>query len=695
MEESTQNNAFNLKDLLTIIVRRKWVVLTFFVVLVTVVVIGTLNQTPIYRAATTIAIAPDSPKVLNFQHLDEIGASNYWMYQDYYNTQNQIIRSNRIAQLVVDRLGLTTENREGEQVSMPSGMLISNLDVVPIPESQLVRIAYEHPDPEQASTIANTIAQVYIDDSLNQRIDTTRQAVDWLSERLDELKSAVVKSEQKMYEFRSENQLIGLDERHNLVMQKLVDLNTAYAKTRTARIELEARWDRLNNLIEGGADREAIAQVLASQLVQNLKQQQIDLERERKNLEARYLPEHPQLIRLLDQVDYVGARIDHEISRIIESARHDYLLKMAEEESLSKELEASKREALNLHKKMVNHMAIQQETEKNQELYDVLLGRLKEADLTSSLRSQNLRVVDTALTPAIPVRPVLRINLALAALVGLVGGVGLAFLLDYMDNTIKTQEDVERYVQLPLLGIIPGIEEGEADNPDLHVHLHPQSTIAEGCRSIRTNLLFMGVERPLRSLLVTSATPLEGKSTTCCNLGITMAQAGQRVLIVDTDLRRSRLHKTFAIDNQLGFSNLLLGEDDVDLVARASGIPNLWVIPSGPLPPNPSELLSSPRMDTVVARLMEQFDLVIFDSPPIMPVTDAIVISRKVEGTIYVVKAGKVSRDVVTEARKRLGDVQPRLLGAILNAVDINVGGYSYQYQYQYSSRTADGEEQS
>ncbi len=687
-QEGTQQNAFHLKDLWEVIRKRRWVVATFFVVLVTVVLIGTLSQTPIYRATTTIAILPDTPKVLNFQSIDDFGSGNYYMYQDYYNTQNRIIQSNHIARRVIDRLGLKQEGKEGKEVTMTPGYFLAHLEVTPIKESQLVKISYNHPDPAEATRVANAIAEVYIEDNLEQRLSLTKQAVDWLSERLAELKNQVVESEQKMFEFKNKNRLVGLDDKQNLMLQKLVDLNTAYSRARAERIEVEARWKRLDRLVRAGTDREALVEVLSSQLVQNLKQQLIDMQREHSQLSARYLPEHPKMRRLHDQISFVNQRIEGEITKILEAARTEYVLKRAEENSLGAELETAKQEALELHKKFISHMAIQQDAEKNQQLYDILLGRLKEADLTSSLRANNLRIIDSALEPSRPVKPRVQVNMALAVLVGLVGGIGLAFFFEYVDNTIKTTEDIERHVQLPLLGVIPDMADAneESTDRDLFVHTHPKSTIAESCRSIRTNLMFLGAEKPLHSFIVTSATPLEGKSTTTCNLGITLAQAGQRVVLVDADLRRSRLHKTFGLRNDAGFSTLLLGSNDVASVMLPTDIPNLWVIPSGPLPPNPSELLTSARMDEVLKMLEQEFDRVVFDSPPVIPVTDAIVLGRKVDGVLYVVKSGKVSRDLVAEARRRLVEVDTNVLGVVLNGLDVTDGAYAYQYQYYYGS---------
>lgn len=684
---SAPDAGFQLKELWDIVVKRRWVVATFFGVLVLVVLLGTLREQRIFKATATVAILPDTPKVVSFQEVQDLGASNYFLYQDYYNTQNKILKSYTIAGLVIDRLGLTMLDRKGRTVPMDPSVFVENLDVEPVKESQLVKVSYLDPDPKLATQVANTVAQVYIEENLNQRVEVTKQAVDFLSQRLTELKDQIVRSESEVLKFKSANDIVGWDEKHNLVLQKLIDLNAAYSKSHTERIELEARAQKLKSLLAAGADRESVMPVLESQLIQQLKERLVELERERSELAARYKNDHPKMQRINEQIDFITKRVDGEVYKVLAAVQHEYQLKRAEERSLGRELDLAKGQALALNQKLISHSALQQEADKNQQLYDVLLQRLKETDITSNLRSNNLRIVDTATFPKLPVKPNVPVNLALALLLGLVGGIGLAFFFEYLDNTIKTQDDVDRYLHWPLLGVVPAIGADDAGvNRDLFAHNFPKSTVAESLRSVRTSIDFIAATRALPTLMVTSATPLEGKSTTSCNLGVTLAQTGQRVVLIDTDLRRSRLHKTFGVPNERGFSNLLLGASDLASIALQTQVPNLWVIPSGPLPPNPSELLGSRRMDEIIALLQARFDRVIFDTPPVMPVTDAIVLGRKVAGTVFVIKAGKVARDIATEARRRLADVNLEVLGVVLNAVDASMGGYGYQYTYYYGN---------
>jgi capsular exopolysaccharide synthesis family protein len=679
-------SAFQLQDAWAVIRKRRQVALTFFAVLVGVVLVGTLNQKPIYRATVTIVVLPDTPKVVSFQEVEDLGASNYFLYQDYFNTQHKILRSNSVAALVIDRLGLTEPGPGGTRKALAPERLIENLEVEPVKESQLVRVSYQDPNAQQAARVANTVAQVYLEENLNQRVHVTKQAVDFLAQRLTELKDQVVRSENEVFKFKRDNDIVGWDEKHNLVLQKLVDLNAAYSKVHTERVELEARARRLRSLVASGTDRQAILPVIESNLIQQLKEHLVDLERQQSELAGRYRPGHPKMQRLTSQVTLLKGRVDAEVSRVIAAVGHEYELKYAEERSLGAELDAAKAQAMELNRKLISHASLQQEAETNQKLYDIILGRLKETDIASNLRANNARVIDAADTPPRPVKPNVPLNLSLALLLGLVGGVGLAFCFEYLDDTLKTQDDVARHLGLPLLGVVPAIEPGEAVTRDLYVHTHPKSTIAESLRSLRTSLDFLGAARPLRTLMITSATPLEGKSTTSANLGAVLAQAGRRVVLIDTDLRRSRLHKSFGLANERGFSNLLLGSDDLASVVQATEVPGLSVIPSGPLPPNPSELLGSRRMDEILALLGARFDVVLFDTPPVIAVTDATVLGRKLDGTIFVVKSGQTRRGVAAEACRRLNEVGLNVVGVVLNGVDTSPGGYGYQYAYEYGA---------
>ena len=319
----------------------------------------------------------------------------------------------------------------------------------------------------------------------------------------------------------------------------------------------------------------------------------------------------------------------------------------------------------------------------------MVLKRLKETDLSSLLKTNNIHLLDAAIVPDSPIKPNLRVNLMLGTFLGLLAGLGLAFAAEWLDSSFKGQEDVERVLGLAFLGIVPSISDpslptGEKASiaRDLFVHSHPKSSVAECCRSVRTNLLFMSPDRPLHKLLITSSSPQEGKTTTAISLGIAMAQSGNRVLVVDTDMRRPRLHRAFGVSNEVGLSTAVVGETKIEACVKSTDVPNLWVLPCGPVPPNPAEMLHAERFREIVAALAGKYDRILFDSPPLAAVADAAVLSTLVDGALLVLKAGKTTHEVAKRAVASLQAVNAPIAGVVLNDLDLESREYSYYYYY-------------
>jgi polysaccharide biosynthesis transport protein len=356
-------------------------------------------------------------------------------------------------------------------------------------------------------------------------------------------------------------------------------------------------------------------------------------------------------------------------------------------------MEAQKKEAIELSKLEVEYKPLQRAAEQNTKMYGLIASRQKEIDITGPMKTNNVRVLERAVVPGAPVRPKPVQNLLLGLLVGLGTGIALAFAIEALDNTLKTQADVEQTLGVPVLGLVPVIGAaagGEAaqagDNVrerDLGVFLDPKSIAAECCRSIRTNILFMSPDRPTRTIVVTSPSPQEGKTTTAINLGVTMAEAGGRVLIVDTDMRRPRLHRSFGVPNQTGISSVIVGKVTLEEAIKRTDVPNLDVLPCGPVPPNPSELLHTERFSAVLADCARLYDRIILDSPPTSAVTDPAVLGNLADGVVLVVKAGETTRDSATHARRQLMTAKARLLGVVVNAIDFSNPAYGYDYYYR------------
>jgi capsular exopolysaccharide synthesis family protein len=385
-----------------------------------------------------------------------------------------------------------------------------------------------------------------------------------------------------------------------------------------------------------------------------------------------------------------GAQKDlvHELDNIVKSSERELTEASLKEKNLDALFEGAKQEAFVVNKKQIEFDRLKRESDNDQRLQEVVLKRLKDIELSGLVRTSNVRVLDAAKPSYAPVSPRVFLSLIIALIVGLLAGVGLALALEFLDTSIFNQEQVERWLGVTFLGIIPSIARGKDGKPfDLVVHEQPKSAVAECCRSVRTNLLFMSPDKPLRSILITSAGPQDGKTTAAVSLAIAMAENGKRVLLVDSDMRRPRVHKVFNVGNGVGLSSLILGQGKLDDAIKSTEVPNLSVMTCGPVPPNPAELLHTEAFASLLKRLDEKHDVLIIDSPPVGAVSDAVVLSTQVDGTVFVLKAGNTSRDMARRSLRALLDVKARIFGAVLNDLDLEdrrYGGYYYYERYGY-----------
>ncbi len=370
-------------------------------------------------------------------------------------------------------------------------------------------------------------------------------------------------------------------------------------------------------------------------------------------LAERYLPDHPKLAACLQKVGEARSDLIHELENVVKGAQLELTEALARERNLQSLLDATKAEAFEVNKRQIEFERLKREADNNQRLYDMVLKRLKDTELSGMLRTSNARVLDAARPNPSPLRPNVRNNLMLGLLLGLLGGLGLAFGLEQLDTTVKSQADLEEKVGVAFLGVLPHIapeKDAPADDLDLYVFRHPKSTVAEACRAVRTNLLFMSPDRPLRTILVTSSGPREGKSTTAIATALAMAQSGGRVLLVDTDMRRPRLHRALGVPNDKGVSSVLVGDAKLEDVIKSTEVPGLFLIPSGPIPPNPAELFHTKAFREFVETVESRFDRVIFDSPPVNAVADSAVLATQVDGTLLVVRTDATHKAMARRA---------------------------------------------
>ncbi|MBI5529179.1 MAG: polysaccharide biosynthesis tyrosine autokinase [Deltaproteobacteria bacterium] len=707
-ESQAQEPQIDLREYWIVVLKRKWTIMTFFVILVTSVAIGTLRQPKIYQATSSIIIDTVAPEVLSgVREVVDMGTGGYWTNKEFYETQYKILQSRALAKKVVNTLGLAAdlkflgldkiddpaEREKAVSRADPEGRLVGKMTVQPVKDSRVVLINIEDTNPQFAALLANAVADAYIELNLEHKLEATRTAANWLAEQLRDLKEKMEKTEMSLYDFKKDNDIlsVSLEDHQNMTGQRLRALNETLSKIEAQRIELEAKRRYIYELREGKQNLDSIEQILSSPLIQGLKTEYFKARSAFLEVQEKYGEKHPKFHVTKSQLDMVKANIDREVEKILSGLDSQYAMVVETERSLKRALEETKGVALGINKKEIDYNKLKREADNNSSLYGMVLKRLKETDLTGLLKSNNVRRLDAALVPKAPVKPKVKFNMLLAAIIGLMGGIGLAFFFEHLDNTIRTQEDIERTLGLAFLGFIPSIRfddsavpEGKRLSKDLYVYNHPKSNVAESCRSIRTNIMFVTPDKPVKNLLITSAGPQEGKSITAISVAISMALSGSRTVLVDTDMRRPRIHRAFGVENDRGISSCVVGEVSLDDAIQPSGLPNLDILACGPLPPNPAELIHTEKFRDMTLELSRRYDKVIYDSPPVIAVTDAVIHSKFVDGVILVIKSAKSTKDMVKQAKKHLVDVNARIIGAILNDLDIENREYSYYYYYYY-----------
>jgi polysaccharide biosynthesis transport protein len=699
---------FNFKHVLSVLVRRRWVILGAFIPIFAAVALYTLRQPKVYEASASMIIEVAAPHVLDSQVQDvsDSATSGYWWSREYTETQFKVIMSRAVSERVVEKLGLDRDpsflgvegvadpKRRDEFMKQidAATLLQSKISVIPVKDSRIARIVLEDSSPQRAALLANEVAEAYIAETLGLRLKTSESANRWLEDRLAELEQKSKHSELAVYDFKKDADMLttSLEDRASMISQRLNAYNGALTEVRTRIAGLRARVEALKRLHSSADDPKnpewsaVLSSAPEKSLVSELRLRYFTERNDCSTLTERYLSDHPKMVACQDRLKSARADLVAELNNIVRSAEAEQFEAEARERNLNGLLEAAKAEAFVVNKKQIEFDSLKREADNNQRLYDMVLKRLKDTELSGMLRTSNARILDSARPAFTPVRPKVQSSLLLGFMLALVGSLGLAFLLEQLDNTINSQVDVEERVGLPFLGFVPRLPEakGKPDKDhELFVYRNPKSSVAEACRAIRTNLLFMTPDRPLRTMLVTSSGPREGKTTTVINTGITMAQSGSRVLLVDTDMRRPRLHKAFGVANDLGVSSVIVGEANLIQAVKSTEVPNLFLVPCGPIPPNPAELFHAKAFKDFVEEAANSFDRVIFDSPPVNAVADPLVLSTQVDGVLIVFRAAETPRALAQQALRTLRAVKAHVLGAILNDVDVGDSRYGYYYE--------------
>ncbi len=682
----------HLRDYWRTVRKRQWTLIATFCIIVGLVSIVTLLTPPTYEASSSVQIDGEPQAYSNLSAFGQYGGDQYLIEAEYFNTQMKKLRSRVQGRAVMDRLDLW-EHPLFKDLDEPVQALLDMVTIERVEKTRIVWIYVRNSDPELVQQICGAWSEVFVERNMAEINQGVKDGLAWLTVEASKAEGDVKESEAKLLEYRQRFNKIALStsDIDNLVTKELEKLSLERADAQAQRARRESEYRSLQDSMTRESDLQRLSLLVDSTLMSNQRERLAALQGEKRALGMTYLDLHPKMVEVSERIADVQAQIQSEL--IAEAARRKALFDVAvdNERRLAKAIDELTASALVENSDEAEYNLLKAAVESKKDIYQQLIDHKQEMAVTSSLKENNVRILDPSETKQEPVEPNYVRNIGVAVLAGLLAGVSLALFFDYMDTTIKTREEVEA-LGVPFLGIIPSVPGLAGDGWEmareryLYAFKYPKSAFAEFCRNIRTNVNFTARSdgKQPRRLLITSAGPREGKTTSSINLGITFAATGRRVCLVDADLRRPSLHHAFGLSNESGFSTLILGESGPEEVAQATPQDGLYIIPSGPRPANPAEMLGSPQCRVALDRLNEVFDLVIIDSPPVVAVTDAVVLSGDVDGVIIVIKAFKTVKDLVLQAKRQLVDVDARLIGVILNDFDIQRKSYGYYYYYTY-----------
>lgn len=598
-----RNQQPHLHDYIQVIIQRRWIVLAFFVTLVTTVLIGALKETPIYRAIATIMIEHQGPRVVSVQEVVQTGPAEYGTYKDYYETQYKLIKNPTLLKKIANSLGINSPKKG----ITPAELLMKAVNVVPIRSSQLVEIHAEDSNPEMAAKIANTLAEEFINQNLERNIKTASEAGVWLSKKIVEQRQILKDAETALQKYREEHKIN--------ILPQVTDKDIAIEDIMSEYAKLQALY---------------------------------------ANYTERYTDLHPKMMELKAQIASLKNKI----------------------EGLG---------GVDTGEMTAEYRTLERGVQTNNYMYEALVKRLKEIDLSGNLSFSNISITNRAEIPGKPVKPNIMLNIILAVMVGLVGGIGLAFFVDYLDITIKSPDDVKDLLGSTFLGAISEVTGANEENKHAITYFEPKSPVTESYRAIRTILChLMSQGENLKTILITSASPQAGKTLTITNLSIVFAQKESKVLLVDTDLRKPQIHKMFNLDKNIGLSEYLLDGRDLDSIIKKTEIEGLKVITCGKTVHNPAEIIASSKTKEFIAEAKDKFDFIFFDSSPLISVTDADILADILDVSIQVVRSGKTLAPIALRAKEKLLQAKAKNLGVILNDMKACYDRYYYYGYYRY-----------
>lgn len=703
-------------DRLSVLYKYRRIVCVVFALVVGAMMLQTYTTPKMYRAQVRLVIEDERSATAGFNDV-ETGYRDPELYQ---TTQFRILKGRELARSVVRKLDLAKNPEFNGTGPRPAGIrtalsavkqrvfglfreppppvppaanetadesafvdaFLGRVDVNPIRASRLVDVWFEAADPKFAAQAANTLAEHFVEQNLSVKQLSTAKTLAWLDDEVQKQKQKSERSQQALADYRAQKGALSLSERTNTIGSQLSQLSEAATRAKMARAEKQTQYEMLKSL---DASAESFPAVLMNSNIQQQKSKIAELQGQKRQLLERYTDRAPQVVAITNQIDEVKLQLQTEIDKMRESVFNEYKTALNYERQIVGDLQGQTRVAMDLDSKGAGYSVLERDAESDNKLLESLQARQKELSVVNNSGSNNVRIIDRAEEPKAPYSPDPRRNLFIALVLGLALGVATAVGIDYLDDTIKTPEDITRKLKLPFLGLVPSV--GGEKLPILSGPV--PHDFGEAYRAIRTSLVFSSGNDEKKVIAVTSAQPLEGKTTTACNLAMALAFGGSRVLLIDADMRRPGMHKIMGLRNDIGLSHLLVGRARARDAIQRTHDPNLWVLSAGRTPPNPSELLSSERMKKLIDNLSTgPFDWVIIDTPPVLAVTDAVIIAPLVSGVAFVLGAEMTRRRLAERAVETLLASTPRVLGCVLNRVDYDRNKYYYSrfYGYQYKS---------
>ena len=735
---SELEETIDIMELWRSVLKRKWVVISILVIFLATAALATWLTIPVYRATAVVQINHETANILRIEDFE--AAPRSWQgVEQFYQTQYEILQGRQLAEDVVERLEiwdhpelsgeirqrsllselqalpwrlmavfdrseavninrmaqLTEEQQRQIKIRRAGAFLRSKISVTPRPSSRLVNVSVSSFDPAFAARLANGVVAEYMRSTMQRRYDAGQEAREFLQGQLDEMRIALERADQNLIDFAQENGVADLQDRIEMSNEALRNLNGRLTTAEADLVQIGA----FRSLIDQGRGAD-IRPAVNDEQIQALENQKASLATEYASLSQRFRDDYPAIVELQSRIAEIDTQIAERQEDIINDVLAEYRNLQAEITALQTAVQEREQAVLELGQQGVQYNILRREFETNRGLYDGMLQRLREIGVASGAQENNIALIDSALRPGRPYLPNTQRNLLMALAIGLAVGVGLALILEFLDTTIRRTDDVEKLVGRPVLGLIPMVKLREQkqktgatqklqDRAVSHYsEVHPKSAVSEAFRSLRTSLMFSTPQGMPKTILVTSPGPGDGKTTNTINLATVMAQNGARVLVIDADLRKPRLHRDFGIPHAPGLTNRIAGGQSSASEQSAivpTSVENLFIMPSGSQAPNPAEMLSSERMRKIISMASRAFDHVIIDSAPVLGLADALILSRCVDGVIMVVGAGKTAKDSIKVSTRRMAQVQAPLLGVVMNQVDLDSPDYAYYTQYYYN----------